>query len=234
MKKMVFPALIFLALITFAGTVSGQTSETRQVKDFTKVSFGVPGDLIINFGPEYKLVMEGPERVLQETQTEVNGDRLVIKRDDWKLRFSEEKITIHLTMPELRGLGVSGSGKAEVAEAVKDADDLNLSVSGSGKIVTGDINADRLSCSISGSGDIKLGAGGSIDNGEISISGSGTYNGESVEIDHLTVSVSGSGDCYCKAGDTLEARVSGSGNVSYTGNPKIDARVSGSGHVRSR
>ena len=37
-------------------------------------------------------------------------------------------------MPELNGLGVSGSGKAEIKDAVK-TDDLNLSVSGSGKII---------------------------------------------------------------------------------------------------
>ena len=226
--------MVIITLIIFSGSISAQNGETRQVKDFTRVSFGVPGDLIIKFGPEYKLVIDGPRKAVEETITEVNGDRLVIKRDNWRMHFDDERVTISVTMPQLHGLGVSGSGKAEVAEAIRDADNLNLSVSGSGKITTGDLKADHLDCSISGSGDIKLSGSGSVDNGEISISGSGSYSGDSVEIDHLKVSVSGSGDCYCKAGDSLEAHVSGSGNVSYYGNPKIDARVSGSGHVRSR
>ncbi len=223
-------ALLFLQ----AGPVTGQSHETRNVRDFTKVSFGVAGDLIIKFGPECKLVIEGPAKAVEETITEVNGDRLVIKREHWRMDFHEEKVTINLTMPELRSLGVSGSGKATVTEPVKEADELSLSVSGSGKILTDNIDADRLECSISGSGDIRLGTGGSIDRGDVSISGSGSFSGESVEIDHLEVSVSGSGDCYCKAGDTLVAHVSGSGNVTYSGNPKVDARVSGSGHVRSK
>jgi hypothetical protein len=234
MKKMIFPVAILMIMIIPAGIVAGQTTETRNVKDFTRVSFGVAGDLTIKFGPEYKVVIEGPKRVVEETIMEVRGDRLVIRRENWKLTFNEDKVVVNITMPEIEGLGVSGSGKAFIADAVKDADDLNLSVSGSGKILTSELVADKLDCGISGSGDIKLGSGGSVDEGEISISGSGSFSGESVEIDHLRVSVSGSGDCYCKVGDSLDASVSGSGNVNYVGNPKINARVSGSGHVRSR
>jgi hypothetical protein len=234
MKKVLFPAMIIMVLFTLPGIAAGQTTETRQVRDFNKVSFGVAGDLTIKFGPEYKLVIEGPEKIVRETITEVRDGKLVIRRENWKLTFNEDRVTVNITMPEIEGLGVSGSGKALIADPVKDADDLRLNVSGSGKIVAGELNADRLDCSISGSGDIKLEAGGNVDTGEISISGSGSYSGESLEIDHLSVSVSGSGDCYCKAGDSLDARVSGSGNVTYSGSPKVDARVSGSGHVRSR
>ncbi len=236
MKKMILPALFVFALISPAENAIGQSiaKETRNVKDFTKVSFGVAGNLIIKFGPEFSLTIEGDKRAVSETLTDVSGGRLIIKRDNWKWSFNDDKVTINLTMPEIKGLGVSGSGRAEITEAVKNIDELYLNVSGSGKIITSDLEADRIDCSISGSGDIKLGGGGKIDNGDISISGSGTYSGESVEIDHLKVSVSGSGDCYCKAGDTLDASVSGSGNVTYTGNPKINARVSGSGHVRSK
>ena len=43
------------------------------------------------------------------------------------------KLHVYITMPELNGLGVSGSGKAEIKDAVK-AEDLDLSVSGSGKL----------------------------------------------------------------------------------------------------
>jgi hypothetical protein len=238
MKKMIFPGLFVLAILFTSGTAFGQptTKETRDVKGFNKVSFGVAGNLIINFGPEFRLSIEGDRRIVDETRTEVSGDRLVIKRDNWRMRmsFNDEKVTVYVTMPELRGLGVSGSGRAEVSNPIKNADELSLNVSGSGKIMTAAVSADRLSCGISGSGDIKLGSGGSIDNGDISISGSGTYSGEDVEIDHLKVSVSGSGNCYCRAGDSLDAGVSGSGDVYYSGNPRVNARVSGSGHVRSR
>jgi hypothetical protein len=234
MKKVIYSTVFLMVMILATGFVSGQSKETRDVRGFTKVSFGVAGELFVKIGPEYHLVIEGDKRILDEIETVVSGDRLTIRKDNWRFSFNnDERVTINLTMPEIEGLGVSGSGKAQITDPVK-ADHLSLSVSGSGKLMTADLNVDDFNCGISGSGDVILGSGGSIDNGDISISGSGGFSGEEIEIDHLEISISGSGNCHCRAGDSLEAHVSGSGNVTYIGNPKVDARVSGSGHVRSR
>lgn len=232
MKK----AVILLFFLILAGNLlsgQGTAKETRNVSGFTKVIFGVSGNLYIRQGSVYSLEIEGPRSVLDEIDTEVSGGRLLIKRDVWGFTFKDEKVTINLMMPDLEGLSVSGSGNAEVYEFT-NLDDLELNVSGSGKILMNRLNADDLFCGISGSGDILLKGNGSADRAEISISGSGSFRGEEVEIDKIEVKLSGSGTCYCKAGDSLEAHVSGSGSVFYSGNPRVDARVSGSGRVRQR
>jgi hypothetical protein len=234
MKKSIYSAVFLIVIIFATGFISGQSKETRDVGGFTKVSFGVAGELFIKIGPEYHLTIEGSKRALDEIETVVSGDRLVIKKENWRFSFNDDdRVTINLSMPEIEGLGVSGSGKAQIMDKI-EADHLNLSVSGSGKLITEELNADELDCGISGSGDIIMNSGGSVDKGDISISGSGSFSGEGVEIDHLNVSISGSGNCHCRAGDSLEAHVSGSGNITYIGNPKVNARVSGSGHVRSK
>lgn len=233
MKRAIILSVFFLALMSVAGTAIGQseTKETRDVKDFTKVSFGVSGTLYINFGSEFKVVLEGEKRFLDDIITEVSGGKLVIKKDNWKFNMNE-KITAYVTMPELKGLGVSGSGKAEVKDPVKTSD-LDLSVSGSGKLQASEISVSNLNCSISGSGDIIL-EGGSAKDSEISVSGSGDYIGESVKLGTAVVHISGSGNCTCNVTESLKASVSGSGNVTYEGNPRVDAHVSGSGKVRSK
>jgi hypothetical protein len=234
MKRVIYSAVFVVSFVLTTALASAQSKETRNVKDFKKVSFGVSGDLFIKIGPEFRLTIEGDKRALDEIETIVSGDRLTIKRENWRFSFNDNnRVTINVTMPSLEGVGVSGSGKAQIMDPV-ESDHLSLSVSGSGKLMTDDLNVDDLNCGISGSGDIILGSGGSVDKGDISISGSGGFSGDEIEIDHLEVSISGSGNCRCKAGDSLEAHVSGSGNVTYSGNPKVDARVSGSGHVRSR
>jgi hypothetical protein len=229
MKKAV--SLLFLVVI-LSSFASGQQKETRDVKGFAKVNFGISGDLKIKIGREFSVVLEGNKSDLNEIITEVSGDRLLIKQENWHFNFNE-KVNVYITMPELRSLSVSGSGKAEVLDPIKGVDNLDLSVSGSGRLMTTELETDNLDCSISGSGNISIGSAGKADRGGISISGSGDYKGESMEIDHLEVHVSGSGNCTCKAGDSLKAGISGSGNIYYYGDPKIDARVSGSGHVRS-
>ncbi|HKK40952.1 MAG TPA: head GIN domain-containing protein, partial [Bacteroidales bacterium] len=182
MKKAVFLSLVFVLL---AGTSSfaSKTSDDRETRDlsgFSSVNFGISGNLYINIGSEFKVVLEGDRSDLKEVITEVRGGKLIIKRDNWRFRMNE-KVTVYITMPELDGLGVSGSGKAEVRDGLK-GNDLNLGVSGSGKILTGDLNLDRLDCGISGSGNIELGGSGNVSRAEISISGSGNFRGDVVEI----------------------------------------------------
>ncbi len=225
-------AALFIIMLLVTGITAGQERETRNLKGFDRIGFGISGNLTIKIGPQFSVALEGNRRDLEMVETEISGDKLIIRQRNWRFRF-DEKVNVYITLPELEGLSVSGSGNAEIADDIRDADDLDLSVSGSGKLITAGIVADEFNCSISGSGDVIIGSGGEADRGEISISGSGGYRGEGFEIDHLSVRVSGSGSCYCKAGDSLQASISGSGNVTYKGNPRIDARVSGSGKVRS-
>jgi hypothetical protein len=234
MKKVVFLVLAVMLTIQSTNFIYGQSDfrDTRNLSGFTKVSFGVPGNLYIRFGSDYKVVLEGDKDFIAEIETEVSGGRLVIKKDSWT-QFNNKKVVVNITMPSIEGLGVSGSGQAEITDAVK-AGDLDLGVSGSGKLLINDLTADNLDCGISGSGDVIIKGTGSIEAGEISISGSGSYSGESLKIKSAEISISGSGSCLCNVSETLEAHVSGSGNVTYTGNPRIDARVSGSGRVRSK
>jgi hypothetical protein len=225
---------VFIAAITFTSALAGNQSdkETRNLSGFTKVSFGVSGDLYISIGNEFKVVLEGDKDVLRDIETEVSSDKLVIRKDNWHFN-SNEKITVYITMPVVKGLGVSGSGKAEIKDPVK-GESLNLSVSGSGKLIASEIEVNEVNCSISGSGDIIINGSGTASKSDIAISGSGNYSSESLKIKSAEISISGSGNCTCNVTESLEARVSGSGNVNYFGNPKIDARVSGSGKVRSR
>jgi hypothetical protein len=226
---------VFIVVMTLATGFSKEPAvekETRDLTGFTKVNFGIAGDLYINIGSEYKVVLEGDKSLLDEIETEVSGSKLVIKTDNWHWH-NNGKVIVYITMPELSGLGVSGSGKAEIKDAVK-ADNLGLSVSGSGKIFTADLALSKLDVAISGSGDVVIGGNGDAAEAMVSISGSGNYNGEVLKIASGDFRISGSGNCWCNVTENLKASVSGSGNITYSGNPKIDAHVSGSGKVRSK
>jgi hypothetical protein len=225
----------FIVTVAIASGFSKDISiekETRNVTGFTKVNFGIAGDLYISIGSEFKVVLEGEKSLLDEIETEVSGSKLVIKNENWHFH-SNGKVTVYITMPELTGLGVSGSGKAEIKDAIK-AEDLDFSVSGSGRILTADLALGKLNVGISGSGDVVIGGSGEAKNADVSISGSGNYSGETLKIGNADFSISGSGSCKCNVTDNLEASVSGSGTITYSGSPKIDARVSGSGRVKSK
>jgi hypothetical protein len=234
MKRRISFTVLFVLMMLATGLLKGQSvvKETRDLSGFTRVSFGVSGELYINTGAEFKVVLEGEKALLEDIVTKVDGGKLVIKKENWRMNMND-KVMVYITMPDLKGLGVSGSGKAWIKDIIK-ADDIDLSVSGSGKLIASGIFVKNLGCSISGSGNIIIEGNGTSDDAEIDISGSGSYTGESMKIVKADISISGSGNCNCNVTGDLAASVSGSGNVSYLGNPKLDAHVSGSGHVRSK
>jgi len=225
-KKLIITLLsVFLLSSCFA-----QDKVTRDVDDFTAVSFGVAGEMILVQGDQFKVELKGDEDLLDIIETTVKNDRLYIKKENWRFR-SNGRVTVYVTMKEIDGLSVSGSGVLHTDGPI-DCDELDLSVSGSGKLDINKLSADVIDCSISGSGNIYV-SGSGADSGEVSISGSGKFDGVGFEVEDMEIGISGSGNCKVNVTGALNARVSGSGDVYYTGDaPRIDARVSGSGKVR--
>jgi len=235
MKKFIRTTMLTIAVTAMTAVFAmGQSGkETRNVSDFNEIGFGIAGNLHIRFGSQYSVVIEADKSYLGEIETTVRNGKLMIRQEsNWHI-FSSQHADVYVTMPSLKGLGVSGSGNAVVEDAIK-ADDLHLNVSGSGKITTNDLSATSLDCGISGSGDIYLNGTGEVEKGDFSVSGSGSFKSSTVKVTSLEVGISGSGSCTCYVKDNLKASVSGSGNVYYSGTPRLDVRTSGSGHVRSR
>ena len=61
-------------MLAMVVSVAAQKKETRKVDNFTGISFGVAGDLILTQGQEYSVVIEGDADYLEDIETfERNG-----------------------------------------------------------------------------------------------------------------------------------------------------------------
>lgn len=252
MKKLI---LIFLVVILVLPG-HAQNRETRQVDSFTKINFRFPGKLYLKQGSPQKVELQGDKDVLEEVETEVTGDRLTIGKEgnswfswDWD---NDDRITVYITVPEIEGLSVSGSGDL-VAEGEITGDDMDLNVSGSGSLtieleLTGDLEAD-----VSGSGNIDV--KGKCRSFESDVSGSGRVQLAALVREKADFGVSGSGRIQARgsasevlatisgsgkvlAADLLakscEIRISGSGDVEINVKEELTANISGSGTVSYR
>jgi hypothetical protein len=250
MKKYYF--LIVLAILFSASLSMAQNREVRNVESFTKISFGYPGKLYLKQGSPQKVELEGDKDVLEEIETEVEGGRLKIGKEgkwfDWKFD-DNDKITVYITVPNIQGVSVSGSGDV-IGQSKIRTNDLDLNVSGSGSLsldveASGDVEAD-----VSGSGDMDLkghfesfesdvsGAGkvilvATIDNtADFGISGSGKIEARG-QAGEVKTNISGSGRVLAADLETnrCEVRISGSGSVEINVKDELNANISGSGSV---
>lgn len=247
-----FLSALFITLLLFTGA-SAQNREQRKLPSFERINFRVAGKLFLRQGSPQKFEIEGDPEFIRELEIEVEGDRLVIGKEnrwmDWSWTDSRDRVTIYITMPTIEGLSVSGSGDL-IGENKFNVADLDLKVSGSGSLkieadATGDVEAD-----VSGSGSIELqGKARSFDSdvsgsgrvridetiaeaAAFGVSGSGKIEarGSSREV---KTSISGSGRVYAADLETesAEVRISGSGSVEINVKSELDAVISGSGSV---
>jgi hypothetical protein len=252
MKTKISTALLIFVLSISAAIA--QTKETRDVSTFTKISFRVSGKLYLRQGSPQKVEIEGKKDALEKIEVEVESGRLIIKREgngwmDWNWGDDDDKVNVYVTVKDIEGLSVSGSGDL-IGQGKITSSDLDLNVSGSGLLqleaaVSGDLEAD-----VSGSGEIVL--KGSCRNYDSDVSGSGRIDLDVVISEKASFGVSGSGKIQASgtanevktnisgSGKVLaanletnkcEVRISGSGDVEINVKSELDANISGSGSV---
>lgn len=249
MKKIAATFIAFLFAFTL---VLAQNKETRNVDTFTKIAFRVPGKLYLKQGSVQKVELQGDRDVLSKIETEVSGGRLSIGREDsWRIwrDWDDNKITVYITVKDIEGISVSGSGDL-IGEGLLKTGDLDLNVSGSGNLrievsangmmeanVSGSGNIDvqgncrSLESKVSGSGKVNY-AGNISDRADVNISGSGKILASGTAR-MIKTTISGSGEVRAAnlEVEKCEVRISGSGDVQINVKSELDASISGSGSV---
>jgi Putative auto-transporter adhesin, head GIN domain len=205
-------ALLVIVLSLVACSVtrgSGQiSSEPRQVSGFSKVELTGNGELTIEQTGTESLTISAEQNLLPRVSSEVSGDTLVLGPETIANIFPTRPIKYALTVKDLTGLEVSGSGSVNVSKLATTS----------------------LSSKISGSGQIT--ANGTADDQDLDISGSGRYQAEQLIGKTVRVAISGSGSADVHATEVLDIQMSGSGTLTYTGNPpQVTQEISGSGKV---
>lgn len=222
-----------MAVLLSTTFATAQTRQVRDVESFSRISFGFPGKLYLKQGSPQKVELEGDQDILDEIETEVSGGRLRIEKEgrwfDWD--FNNEKIIVYITVPNIEGVSVSGSGDV-IGQSKIRTNDLDLNVSGSGSLTlevdaNGDVEAD-----VSGSGDMDL--KGRFNSFESDVSGSGKVVLSAAIDGTADFAISGSGKIQARgSADLVKTRISGSGKVLAADleTNRCDVRISGSGDV---
>jgi hypothetical protein len=187
---------------------SGQlATQSRQVSGFTSVELTGVGELSIDQTGTESLTVSAEDNLLPLLTSKVEGDTLILGKKPNNRIVTTKPITYTLTMKDITGLAVSGSGTINAPKLSTDA--LRIEISGSGMITTA----------------------GNADDQSLEISGSGRYLADGLTTKTTTAEISGSGTASVVASDALDVKISGSGTLTYSGNPQVTQTVSGSGRL---
>lgn len=185
------------------------TSEFRDVKDFNKIRTTGSADLYIIVGENQSIKVTYDDNIIEYIQTVVKGKTLQI---DCDVSYSTRKdCRIDITIPELKGIILSGSGDVHVEN----------------------LNGDFFEYTLKGSGDMD--AQGEIDELELNLYGSGDIDTRELKAQNAAAVIKGSGNIDVYAENILDCAIYGSGDIKFYGDPKdITRHVAGSGSIKKR
>ncbi|MCL3779733.1 DUF2807 domain-containing protein [Prolixibacteraceae bacterium JC049] len=230
-----FLNLFLIAIFSIFSLSANAETEERHLGAFTELSLRINAKVHLEQGKEQSVELVGSSSSLGKIITEIKGNKLIIRTKSSKRWFSSDnnlgKIEIYITMPEIDGIFVSGSGDI-ISEGKIKSRIIDLAISGSGDIDIEHLECNRVDSEISGSGHIVIDKGNAEEEFDIRISGSGHVKASGFKAEDVNVKVSGSGNSYVYANHSLKVRVAGSGDVYYSGSPRIDSSIAGSGKVK--
>jgi hypothetical protein len=237
LRLLLIPVLALLGsgALTSFHPADGQVKSARSVREvpaFTRLSLSTSARLVLRQGSPQRVEVEASAADQQWVETTVKNDRLRIgtKKDASVVPWHkfEGPVVIYVTMPNVTGLSVDGSGDMK-AETDLKANKLDVAVNGSGQMELPGVQASELETAVNGSGNLLL--GGNCPRHETIINGSGAVKAGKLRTERTEVSIHGSGDAYVFATKAVQASLVGSGDVFVAGGAEVNSSSVGSGKV---
>jgi Putative auto-transporter adhesin, head GIN domain len=185
-------------------------TETRPVNGFSAVQLAGNGDVQIEQSGTESLTISAEENLLPLLTSDVVDNQLRLGVKDGARIDTTQPITYTVTVRELTGMEVAGSG-TQTATKVKTAS-LSIRMAGSGSVT----------------------ATGTADAQNIDMAGSGVYRGSGLTSKTATVRSAGSGNAEIAVSDSLDVTIIGSGSVTYAGTPQVKQSILGSGSLQKK
>lgn len=155
--KRIYIFLAMMAMLAFATGVSAKDNDritqTRKVADFTRIEVTTVGQIYFTQSPEVTFRIEGKEKHVKNTTSEVRNGVLKIgyKDNNRNRKVSKNGVTIYLTAPTLEGVEFTGVGSFNCKETLK-VDDIRFDVEGVGSLDVRDLQCETLTLRLNGVG----------------------------------------------------------------------------------
>jgi phage shock protein PspC (stress-responsive transcriptional regulator) len=197
---------------------------------FQSVDIGSIFNTEILAGSDWDVVVSGRDRDLEDVVVKVTNGELNInfKKDISKWDRNRKEVRVHIIMPELESLDLSGAAKGKIFGFDQHHMDINLS---GASVTEMDVNLTEANINLAGVSRLNLSGHG--ENLEATVSGASNLDAEDFMVDYAVVNVSGASKAWVHVSKELEIDASGGSSVRYSGDPMIRSdRSSGSSIIK--
>jgi len=260
--KAILTVACIVALITVALLIGCEAPITKKTAgpittreynftDFTSIEIGYDFKLEVTHADTYSISINANDSIFDHIDVSKIGDKLKIGLDNPFFRlFKFRSPSVKITMPELRGLYLSGAIEGNVT-GFESSQDFDLTLSGASELnldmETGDFKCETSGTSevsgylkaassymvLSGASNIEINGSG----GDIIIDASGTSQVDlaNFTVNDADVSFSEASNGSLNINGRLDVTLSGLSTLEYTGNPTLgNFKISGGSELQRR
>jgi len=187
-----------------------EVKEERKLEGFTKVRVKGAVELYLVAGKAQKVSVETAADRLENVETYVRGDTLIIDMSNGKGRhfWRDADVNVSISMPSLEAIEVSGAVDAEVSG----------------------VDSDSLKIDIKGAGDLDI--EGKCKTLVIDVRGAGDIDAEGLKCENVELDIRGAGSATVFASNEIDADVAGVASISVYGKPKtVHKHMGGFGSI---
>ena len=207
MKASVAAALLVLAGCGESGSGTAG-SDTRSVGNFDEIEIHGALETEVTVGGSPSVVVTGDDNLVPLIETNVVGDRLVVRPTESMSR--KLPMTITISTAALTEIEVHGASQVD-AKGI-EADELTVELHGA-STATLEGDADELDAEIHGASKLMA---------------------QKLDADEVQLQASGASSAELGEPDAISAALSGASTVRYAGSPNVTEKLSGSSSIRKR
>lgn len=220
--------IIALAMLIGSNKSFGQEPGKLNINltNVVELKMGVSCNLMLTQGDKPMLSIVAKKGYMSEITTKVEGNQLIIKRENRDQ--DREDVTIYLTLPRIEKIKINNDVKFNTTNMLT-LEALEINVNG---VLSGNLAITTSSLNIESNGVLKLSAKGSADMLNLDMPGVGNADFLNLKVKKAQVEINGVGNATVDVEEYLDAVVNGVGKVDYKGNPQLKVKISGIGKVK--
>ncbi|NJN24695.1 MAG: PspC domain-containing protein [Cyclobacteriaceae bacterium] len=206
--------------------ISGYSVE-HELAGFSEVEVGSAIKVMISRGDSYRVVASGNKKMVDELEVHMGGSVLSLDYDGKHGKIKrEDELVVHIAMPEISALELSGASKVYVSGMSGDFLDIKLHGAAFAAV---DANVSSVTVEVDGASKLQL--SGTGDRLEAHVSGASTFSAFEYLVSETEIEASSAGSAMVYASDRLVVKSSGASKVSYRGDADVEIDKSGGSSV---
>ncbi len=225
-------ATVFTSCINNVVHGEGEISPvTKTISDFSSLDISVPANttIILDANAEPSITITTYPNIADHIVTEVNGNKLVVKKTESVRIDGEVNIEVHAK--SLSSLRLTGAADAEMRGAI-DSNKFTIDLTGASELDIEELYTKKLYVGMMGAADLKI-KDGSVDYAKYDITGAGEISAYNLLSKKVDAHITGAGDMNINVTQDLNAHITGAGDINYKGSPKVQSNITGAGDLQA-